>query len=189
MSGATPTGTKPTGSTALADQVRRVAHLRAAKQLSDEALQRRRTLWEEQNADLVSEARELKTRLTEEELRLRDMTVAEYRATGKKKPTEGVGVRLSIDVVYEEAKAFEWARDNGLCLALDNKAFRALALHQDFDFVQRLQTAAGTIATDLSFALREQPPAEVPAAEEPADRGELEAVGGLDADDEEGEPF
>lgn len=153
MSGGTPTGAKPNGSTALLDQVRRVARLRADSRRYAEQLAQRRAGWEDANAGLISLASEFKNKLAEEELRLRDMAVAEFKSTGDKKPAPGVTVSQKVDLVYSEAQAFAWAREKNMALALDLKAFEAIAKASELAFVTKVDTAAASLSRNLEAAL------------------------------------
>lgn len=146
-------GPTSTGSSALLDQVRRVAVLRQEADRFSDALAQRRHGFETANAGLINVARTTKEKLAEEELRLRDMTVAEFKATGEKKPAPGVSIRQTVDLIYQEDQAFDWAKKMQMALKLDRKQFDAIAKASELDFVQKVDTAAATIATDLASAL------------------------------------
>ena len=51
---------------------------------------------------------------------------------------------------YPEDKAFAWAKESGLALALDKKAFEKSASVQPLDFVTVREEPKVTISSDLS---------------------------------------
>jgi hypothetical protein len=61
--------------------------------------------------------------------------LVEFNTTGNKKLTGGIGVRETNKISYPADKAFGWAKEHGLCLSLDQKAFEKIADSQDIDFV------------------------------------------------------
>lgn len=145
--------TTTTSPATLTDQIRRVAELRRSGAALGNQLHQQKVAWEEANADLLVSVTKVKHQLAEEELRLRDMAVREFKATGQTKPGPGLSIRRSIDPMYDEAKAFAWAKEQGMALSLDRKGFEAIAKHADLPFVKLVETASATLATDLDAAL------------------------------------
>jgi hypothetical protein len=89
---------------------------------------------------------------------LRGLALADYKATGSKKPHPGVGIRVSTKLVYDPAVALDWAKTNvPAALVLDTKTFEGFvkASTAPVTFVSIVETPTATIATDLSEYLKE----------------------------------
>lgn len=66
--------------------------------------------------------------LAEAESRLRKLTIDAYHQTGEKKPAQGVGIRITTSLSYDEAAAKAWAlKENPGFLVLDRPGFEAYA--------------------------------------------------------------
>jgi hypothetical protein len=89
---------------------------------------------------------------------LREQALADYKATGSKKPHPAMGIRVSTKLVYEPGMALDWAKTNlPAALVLDTKTFEAFvkATTVPVTFVSIQETPTATIATDLSEYLKE----------------------------------
>jgi hypothetical protein len=89
---------------------------------------------------------------------LRELAMADYKATGSKKPHPGMGIRVNLKFVYDPAVALDWAKTElRTALVLDTKAFEAFvkASTVSLPFVEVQQIPSATIATDLSEYLKE----------------------------------
>jgi hypothetical protein len=89
---------------------------------------------------------------------LHEMALADYKATGSKKPHPGVGIRVSTKLVYDPAVALDWAKTNvPAALVLDTKTFEGFvkASTAPVTFVSIVEMPTATIATDLSEYLKE----------------------------------
>jgi hypothetical protein len=89
---------------------------------------------------------------------LRELALADFKATGSKKPHPGVGIRVSTKLVYDPAVALDWAKTNvPAALVLDTKTFEGFvkASTAPVTFVSIVETPTATIATDLSEYLKE----------------------------------
>lgn len=106
--------------------------------------------FEEQHAALLAGLAEAKTTLGAEEQRLRHLTIVHYEETGEAKPLPGVSVRRVTELTYEEQEALTWAREKGLALALDRKAFEKVAKAALLPFVRITEVAQATIARELT---------------------------------------
>ena len=80
--------------------------------------------WRTQHEVEIAERDKLKENLLESEVRLRESTIACYEKTQDKHPVSGASVRIHREVVYDEDEALEWAIKTGICLQLDEKAFK-----------------------------------------------------------------
>ena len=75
------------------------------------------------NRGLFDNIIQLSDELNESETSVRDIAVEEYKKTGEKKLSYGIGIRVSNLFEYEEEKAFNWCMEHKMALKLDNKAF------------------------------------------------------------------
>lgn len=105
--------------------------------------------FETANAELLQNRNAAVDALAQAESVLRGAIRTAFQRTGNKKPAPGCGVRVGIKLVYHEGEALKWAKEHGLCLALDKKNFEAVAKSQQLDFVQEVPAVTATIATDL----------------------------------------
>lgn len=103
--------------------------------------------WEEANAELVKERGEINTKLDETDKELRAAVIAAYETDPSKKTVApGLSVRVTEKMVYSEDAALEWAKDHGLALALDRKAFEKIAKATPLAFVEVEQKPTAVIA-------------------------------------------
>jgi hypothetical protein len=89
---------------------------------------------------------------------LRELAMADYKATGSKKPHPAMGIRVSTRLIYDQGVALTWAKTNlPAALVLDTKTFEAFvkASTVPVTFVSEHHIASATIATDLSEYLKE----------------------------------
>ena len=92
--------------------------------------------WKASNAELIAERDEATQKAIEIEAQLRQGILAAYDADPTTKTfAPGLGVMVREKLVYDPGKALEWAKEHGLALALDTKAFEAIAKVQKLDFV------------------------------------------------------
>lgn len=115
------------------------------------------TLWETEHFDLLANVRHLAEDVAYGEYELRQAAEDIFIATGDRKPCPGVEVKDFTELVYDGNKAFEWAKFHEMALALDKKAFEAIAkaAQPPLDFVAIFKLPKATIATDLGKALGE----------------------------------
>jgi hypothetical protein len=89
---------------------------------------------------------------------LHELALADFKATGSKKPHPGVGIRVSTKLVYDPAVALDWAKTNvPAALMLDTKTFEGFvkASTAPVTFVSIYEVPSATIATDLSAYIKE----------------------------------
>jgi hypothetical protein len=147
---ATESDTVPTRATrTLREQIARVALLRRQATVFGAAMQRIREQFEQQHADEFQMLADLKAELGAEEQRLRQLTIEAYEQTGDKKPAPGVSIRALTELVYDPTQAFAWAKERGLALQLDTKAFEAIAKVTALDFVAKREAPQATLAREL----------------------------------------
>lgn len=125
----------------LADELEtRTMPLRAAI----EALQNE---WNNANAELVQEHADAVTSASTAETALRQGIVEAFRETGSKQLGGGLSVRVNKRLVYDDKRALAWAKEHGLCLALDKKAFEKIAAVDQPDFVAVEESPVAVIAS------------------------------------------
>ena len=71
-------------------------------------------------------------------------------ATGDKKGIAGTEVKVFTKLDYKAEDAMAWAKESGLCLTLDAKAFEKVAKATPLPFVTERAEPKVTIATDLT---------------------------------------
>jgi hypothetical protein len=138
---------------AIVSQARQVLGLRVALAAVQGTLANARKEFEDSQAETIAALARLRVRLAEEELRLRDMAVAEHKATGAVKPGPGLGIRQVTVIEYNPADALQWAKEKDMALTLDVKAFEQIATATPLPFVTRRTEPQATIAIDLAKAL------------------------------------
>jgi hypothetical protein len=112
--------------------------------------------------DLIESLGKAHTDCAQGEGLLRKLTLEAYQKTNSKKPAEGVGVRISKSLQYDENSIKQWAIKEGhiMFLALDRAGFDAWAkakiktglpasLAESGAGVIEIETASATIAKDL----------------------------------------
>ena len=69
-----------------------------------------------------------------------------FTSTGNKAIDADLSIRINTALAYDGDEALGWAKEHGLCLALDKKAFEKLASVQALDFVQTVEKPVAVIA-------------------------------------------
>lgn len=95
----------------------------------------------DQQQIVVEQMKGLKDTLTDE-------AIAEFKATGEKKLLGGIGIRESSCIDYELSKAEEFAREKGLFMCFDKKAFEKAAPSLGLDFVKNTKKVSVTFPRD-----------------------------------------
>jgi len=141
--------TPPADLTELTNQLLLVAKTRKNKAAFDEEVRELRDAWENANREKLDAATELRECLIIAEEYLRALTITAYQATGNKQPVPGVGIRENKRYTYDPKEALAWATSHKIALALDKKAFEAIAKTSDIEFVEISTEIQATIAKDL----------------------------------------
>lgn len=105
-----------------------------------------REQWALDNALLLQQHAAAQVALDDAEQSLRDVAVANYAATGVRKPAPGVEVKLFKVLSYNKDAALEWARKHDLALQLDVKKFEAIAPEE---LVTRIEEPRAQLAKNL----------------------------------------
>ena len=130
-----------------------VARLRRLHQDSVNIVKEARDTWAIEHQGELEALKLTQETLSKAEALLREATILVYKETGNKTPAPGVGIKEVATLDYSLALALGWAKEHGLALALDKKAFEAIAKTSQIEFVVRGTEVTATIATDLDKVL------------------------------------
>ena len=136
-------------------QVERIAELRDLLFADSSVLKMKQDAFLLNNAELLRRVETMRQDLADAEKALRTAAEEHYQATDEKHPAPGVSIRLVTAIAYDATTALAWAKGKGIALALDTKAFEALAKHDKSVPATVTQVPKATLATDLHAALTE----------------------------------
>lgn len=92
--------------------------------------------FEESEKDAMIDIEVLTEDIKNNETEIREMACALYANNPSVKKFEsGVAIRVNKTLLYDPSKALEWAKEHGMCLALDKKEFESVAKATEIDFV------------------------------------------------------
>ena len=116
----------------------------------EEEYKQAQILFKTQYAELLEKRESAKQHIIATEKSIRDTAIKIHQATGNKKLSCGVKIRLMINAYYDDRKAFEWAMEHAIALKLDAKVFEEIAKtraggSKDMDFVELMQVPQATI--------------------------------------------
>lgn len=134
-------------------QTRRVAAARAQVTALEEELGDARRAFEEGHAALIAAVQTAQAACAADEQALRELTLQRYQETGDQHPAPGLGIRLVKAVEYDAGQALAWAKQSGLALQLDRKAFEKIAIATPVPGATVVERPQATIAADLERAL------------------------------------
>lgn len=92
--------------------------------------------FETENKDLLLKIIDLGNKIYECKEVLKEIALVGFEKDGEKKRLGGIGIRVSKYLDYNNAKAFDWAKEKDLCLQLDKKQFEGFAKSGNLDFVE-----------------------------------------------------
>jgi len=133
------------------EDVRKLAVLRRKKTEIDEEIKVSREAWMEENAGKILAASVAGDLVVEMEEKIQAAAVAEFLATGDKKPAPGVGIREVEKLDYDDILAIDWAIGHGHrgLLSLKRADFERAAKSIQPDFVTISTVPQATIARKL----------------------------------------
>lgn len=116
--------------------------------------------FKDQHERLLEKVELARTEQAHAESALRAAAEAHYAATGEKKPVDGVSIRETTTLEYDDADAIAWAKaamPQLVAETLDGKAFEkvAKAAPAAVPFVTITTTGKATIASELPVAEQE----------------------------------
>lgn len=115
--------------------------------------------FQEQNKDLIESRENMKKTVGETEQWIRQTALEIYGVTHEKKLAGGIGIKIMTQYNYEEQKAYDWAIEHNMALALDKKAFESIVKIQKpeqmktngIDFVEILEKPIATIPKEIKL--------------------------------------
>ena len=125
--------------------VARALHARCA-----ERVKQLRVEWEKDFADELDAVKVAAAQVELMEVGVREEALAYYKQSGDRKGIAGAEVKLYETLAYTEPDAMAWAKESGMCLALDKKAFEKVAKATDLPFVTKGEEPRVSIASDLT---------------------------------------
>ncbi len=106
---------------------------------------------ENKNAELLQKIDHLSDELNNQKDELKVLATEEFTKTGEKKLIGGLGIRVGVELNYEDERAFAWAVDHKLCLQLDKTAFKKIAKDQKLEFVETEEKITVTFPKEIKF--------------------------------------
>ena len=137
----------------LTDRVRQLHEARERYADAKAVLDAARHEFDTAYAQEIEAVREWAEELADVDANLRTEAVAAYLETGERKPAPGIEIKVFDALHYNPDDAYEWAKEHGLALKLDDAAFKNIAKAQRLDFVDYVQEPKATVATDLGKVL------------------------------------
>jgi len=116
-----------------------------------EKLYQKKIEFENQNKKLIDNIARLSDDLDLEKSEFKQQAVKLFEKNGEKKLLGGLGIRQSVELMYDGIKAYKWAVEHNLCLQLDKRAFENLAKTQNVEFVTKLPKIAVTFPKEIKF--------------------------------------
>ena len=135
----------------LENQIQKVRELRTIVESKTQEHHELQVAFNQQHQDLIEAKCKAQSDCTQEEAKLREFTLAAWKATGNKKPAQGVGIRVAKVLSYDPRTAKEWAMKNGHdnLLDLNRSRFADAAKALALDFVRIDDEPQATIAKEL----------------------------------------
>ena len=134
----------------LEQSVMRLKDLREAAQAAIAELDASRQKWSDDNELLINKMELLKDGVKEFEENIRKQAVIKFEEDGDKNPGVGLGIRVINVYHYDEAEAFEWAKEHTIALKLDVVTLKKIAAATGVPCVKIVKVPTATIATDLN---------------------------------------
>ena len=106
--------------------------------------------FETRNMALISSYDMAKDALAEVEGKIRVYALDHFDGENKKIGF-GVGIQIKKELTYDKMEALAWAREHGMCLKLDEAAFKKIANAQPLVFVDYGEKATATIPSAIIF--------------------------------------
>lgn len=115
-------------------------------------------IWKEDHAVLIADFEDAKAEAERSYSTVALAAIALGEHLGTKKPHPLVSLISSVVLSYDEGMAFAWAKEHGMCLTLDKKAFEVLTKATGaatLPFVTITEELKARVASDLSSLLEE----------------------------------
>ena len=111
--------------------------------------------FEEENKEMLDRITKLAEEQDLEKSQFKEQAIELFEKTKEKKLLCGLGIREGISLVYEEEKAFTWAKEHSLALGLDKKRFEQLAKTESIDFVKKEPKITVTFPKEIKLTLEQ----------------------------------
>jgi|TARA_Y100000310_G_scaffold344765_1_gene459335 hypothetical protein len=134
----------------LPELVQQLAAARQDADLAANALRMEQEQFAEDHADLFNRVEGARKGVADIEGAIRETALAHYAVDGNKKPSPGVGIRVSTKLDYTPANALAWAKEHSIALSLDKRAFEKIAKVDTPEFVTVTEEPQATIARELT---------------------------------------
>ena len=109
------------------EDVRKYAELSETLEDRKEKLRKSQEEFNRENANLIEEIDYLKARVSEKKSEVQTQALERFQETGEKKLFGGIAIRENTAIDYDPNKVLEWAKNKGMFLQLDKKAFEKAA--------------------------------------------------------------
>lgn len=119
-------------------------------ELKEEYL-KKKAKFAEENSGLLGAIDEQTVSLVGMKENLSIAALDEFKETQNKQLLGGLGIRVGSNLIYEKERALGWAKEHGLCLALDDSAFKKIAKTQDIEFVQKEEKITVTFPKEIKL--------------------------------------
>ena len=106
---------------------------------------------ENKNAELLQKIDHLSDKLNNQKDEFKVLATEEFTKTGEKKLIGGLGIRVGVELNYEDEKAFAWAKEHKLCLQLNTREFEKIAKGQKLPFVETTEKITVTFPKEIKF--------------------------------------
>lgn len=138
----------------LTDQVRELHEARQSYADAKEEVRKAQERFNLEHADILKAEADARDAVNVLESCIRINALNVYDGANKA-VCPGVNVRVLSEYRYDPTEAFKWAKEHGLCLTLDGKAFKDICQSDSTrpDFVAVDERPTATIASDLGKAL------------------------------------
>jgi hypothetical protein len=131
-----------------------LASMRLIAEASKAKLATAKDAFERENARIINATKAAASRVEELDAKVRALALATYTESKDKNPAPGINIGIGSKTLltYDSKTALVWARETGIALTLDIKAFEKVAEATDLNFVTKtaVETQRVAIASDLT---------------------------------------
>ena len=120
------------------EKIQQLAFMIEGEHSINEDIQQKKKEFEEKYVDLFTRRVEISANISKLKEEITPLAIEEFNKTGNKKLIGGVGIREITKLIYEETKAFFWAKEHSIALipeSLDKRAFEKIAKTEKIGFV------------------------------------------------------
>ena len=109
--------------------------------------------FEKENTQIIEVINSLSESLNNDKEQITNLAKEQIiQNTNEKKLLGGIGIQIRTNLIYEEKKAFDWAKEHGLFLQLDSRKFEKHAKsNEDLDFVKKEEKITVTFPKQIQI--------------------------------------